>query len=190
MLTRMRHALSRFREDCSGIITVEMIITLPFLFWMIATSFSLYDVHKFKAQRIKATYTVADLLSREMAPVDTTYINNAKDLFDTVTGDNGTNELRMTVVRFDSESNTYSVRWSETRGSGDMTDLVDADVSSAHDTLPKLKGGEELIIVESKATYKPLFLFPGLQKKYPVTTQVFTGIRFAPQLCWVGTSCG
>jgi len=187
---KLKSAIGRFRRETGGTMTVEMVITLPFLFWMITTSFELYEVHRYKAARVKATYTVADMLSREMLPVDDVYVDNAKALYDTVTKDNGENQVRFTVVRYDSGPDTYSVRWSETRGSGAMSPLTNGDVAQAHAELPVLQGGEELIIVESTSTYSPIFEYPGLNNDYTVNTKVFTGIHFAPQLCWDGSSCG
>lgn len=190
LFSRLAAPLARFRDDTRGIMTVEMVITLPFLFWMITTSFELFEVHRYKAARIKATYTVADMLSREMVAVDPLYMDNAKRLFDAVTGDNGSNQVRMSVVRYNSADDTYSVQWSEVRGSGEMSPLTDADVAHAHSEIPILRGGEELIIVESTSTYSPLFGYPGLNKDYRVNTKMFSDIRFAAQLCWYGTSCG
>lgn len=190
MMARLKYALSRFRSATEGVMTVEMVIVLPFLFWMITTTFELYEVHRYKAARIKATYTVADMLSREMLPVNSTYIDAAKSLFDSQTLDHGINQVRMSVVMFNAATDTYSVRWSEVRGDGDMSALTNTDVATAHDELPMLNGGEELIIVESTSIYQPTFVYPGLNNQYTVNTQVFTGIRFASQLCWEGSYCG
>ncbi|QGX99048.1 pilus assembly protein [Roseovarius faecimaris] len=188
---RLTTALERFRKDTSGIMTVEMVITLPFLFWMITTSFELYEVHRYKAARIKATYTVADMLSREMLPVDDAYIDAAKTVFDAVTTDNGTNQVRFSVVRYESSSNTFVVQWSEVRGIGEMSPLSDSQVANAHNELPILQGGEELVIVESTSTYQPTFEYPGLNNSYRVNTKIFTGVRFVSQLCWEsGSACG
>jgi hypothetical protein len=190
MMARIRYALSRFRTATEGIMTVEMVIVLPFLFWMITTTFELYEVHRYKAARVKATYTVADMLSREMLPVNGVYIDSAKAVFDGQTLDRGDNQVRMSVVMFNAATNSYSVRWSEVRGTGPMSALTTAEVASAHDELPILSGGEELIIVESTSVYQPTFLYPGLNNDYTVNTKVFTGIRFASQLCWEGSYCG
>lgn len=188
---RLKSALARFREEASGVMTVEMVVILPGLFWMITTSYELYEVHRYKAARVKATYTVADMLSREMLPVDDAYIDAAKIVFDEVTTDDGSNQVRFTVVHFEGATNTYGVRWSEVRGEGDLNPLTTADVANAHAELPILTGGEELIIVESASTYQPTFEYPGLNNSYTVNTQIFTGIRFSSQLCWAtGSACG
>ncbi len=189
MLNRFKTALARFRRDTDGIMTVEMVITLPFLFWMITTSFELFEVHRYKAARVKATYTVADMLSREMLPVNDAYVDGAKAVYDDVTRDHGENQMRVSVVVYLSGPDQYAVRWSEVRGPGPMTELTSSDVAQAHSELPILQGGEELIIVESTSDYSPIFKYPGLNNEYTVNTQVFTGIRFAPQLCFEGTYC-
>jgi Flp pilus assembly protein TadG len=191
MFTRLKIALSQFRKDTSGIMTVEMVITLPFLFWMITTSFELFEVHRYKSARVKATYTVADMLSREMLPVNDAYMDTAKSVYDSMARDDGINQLRMTVVVYESSTDTYAVRWSETRGTGPMAVMTDAMVANAHAELPILQGGEELIIVESHSVYEPFFKYPGLNNSYSVNSRVFTGIRFASQLCWEENSnCG
>ncbi len=181
---RLHDAYLRFRKGTEGVMAVEMVIMLPALLWMTATSLELYDVHRFKAARIKATYTVADMLSREMIQADTALLNTAKMVFDQQTMDPRETQLRMSVVRYRGATDTYEVVWSHLRGNGPMPPLVTADVANAHDELPVLSGGEELIIVESTSVYQPLFDFPGLNNSYAVNTRVFTGIRFLPQLCF------
>lgn len=181
---RLHDALLRFRKGTEGVIAVEMIIILPALFWMIATSLELYDIHRHKTARVKATYTVADMLSREMIQADTALLNTAKVIFDQQTADNSESQLRMSVVRFRGETETYEVVWSQLRGDGPMAPLLTAEIANAHDELPVLTGGQELIIVESASVYRPLVRFPGVTKSYNVTTRVFSGIRFLPQLCF------
>ncbi len=59
--------------------------------------------------------------------------------------------------------------------------MVDSDVTSAHNTLPIMGDGEEVILVESISTYEPLFDV-GLSDGISIDTRVFTSIRFAPQI--------
>lgn len=190
LFARMKERIGAFREATDGVFTIEMIITLPFLFWMITTSYELYEMHRFKSARIKASYTVSDMLSREMLPVNDAYIDTVKTLFDGYTRDQGDNQIRVSVVSYEAVPDRYVVRWSETRGDGPMAPLTDAEVGTAHNELPVLQGGQELIIVESAAEYEPVLEYPGLRYGATISTQVFTGIRFAPQLCWEGTHCG
>lgn len=190
LLSRARQCLLGFRDATDGIITIEMLITLPFLFWIITTTYELYNVYHFKSERVKATYTVADMLSREMLPVNAVYIDTAKAVFDSQARSEAENQVRMSVIIYEGATETYAVRWSEVRGAGPMAPLTTADVATAHDELPVLDGGEELIIVESNAQYAPVLQYPGLPHDYNITTKLFTGIRFASQLCWEGSFCG
>lgn len=182
---RLRQCLARFRDDIRGTITVEMVICIPVLFWAVTASYEFFEIHRYKSVREKATYTIADMLSREMAPVNDTYIDNTKQLFDLITNDTGANQLRISIVKYDSDENEYHVSWSEVRGSGDMASLTDADIADDHDRLPMMNDGEEIILVESNSAYRPIFRV-GFSSSVGVETRVFTDIRFAPQVVWQG----
>ena len=73
---------------------------LPFLFGLLVLSYEFFNMFCYKSVREKATYTVADMLSRETNVVDATYIDNTKLLFDTMTGYGSDNQIRTSVVRY------------------------------------------------------------------------------------------
>ena len=177
------HRLARrFRGEQDGSVMVETVICLPLLIWGVVASYEFFEVHRYKSAREKATYTVADMLSRESASVNDQYIDNAMTLFDAISNDSGVNQLRVSVVMYDLDEDEYSIWWSETRGTGDMIDLADADVRTAHAVLPILNDGEHLILVESESDYQPTFNV-GLGSEVPIATRIFTKIRFQAQLC-------
>ena len=184
----LKQFLSRFREDSRGTITVEAVITLPLLVWMLAATFEFFEVHRFKSTREKGTYTIADMISRETTELTPAYIDNAQVLFDEISNDKGVNQIRISVVQYDVDADEYKIAWSQVRGTGDLLELQDADVAAAHDTLPTLADGQQVIVVESTADYQPLFTV-GLTNDIEINTRVFTAIRFAPQVCYDG-SCG
>ncbi|MCZ4353331.1 pilus assembly protein [Roseovarius aestuarii] len=175
--------LDSFRSDERGSVTVEAAITLPLLFWAIAASYEFFEIHRYNSARDKATYTIADMFSRELQSVTPTYMNSAKTVFDTIANDNGTNSVRVTIVKYDSDEDEYSVKWSQVRGSADLSPMETSEVSTAHDTLPAMADGEELIIVDSSSTYPPVFDV-GFNDNVVVTTRVMTSPRFAPQINW------
>lgn len=179
----LKQLLTSFRDDERGSFMVESVIAFPLLFWTICATYEFFEVHRYKSVREKATYTVADLLSREQLTVNDTYIDNVKILFDEISNDAGNNQIRVTVVRYDGDDDTYDVEWSEVRGTGRMTVLTDADTATQHARFPVLSNGEEVIVVESVSEYDSLF---GLvfSEKINIDTRVFTSIRFAPQLCF------
>lgn len=189
LLARVKVAWSEYWEDTRGSMMVESVLSLPLLFWVMAATFEFFEVHRYKSVREKATYTVADILSREnsAAGITGTYLDNALVLFNEMSNDDNANQLRVSVIRFNGTDNKYEISWSHTRGTGPLTALTTADVQSAHSSLPILDNGEEIILVESQSHYNPLFDV-GLDD-FVIDTRIFTAIRFSPQLCFEGT-CG
>lgn len=179
--------LRDFRNDERGSFMVESVIALPLLFWTVAATFEFFELHRYKSVREKATYTIADMISREQAAVTDTYMDNVKVLFDIITNDSGTNQLRVSIIRYDAGDDEYDVFWSKVRGTGPMDELVNNDVADSHDTLPVMADGEDVIVVESVSDYDSLFDLV-LSDPFNIETRVFTSIRFAPQICF--DACG
>ena len=184
----MKRVIRRFCGERDGSVMVETVICLPLLVLGLVATWEFYEVHRYKSAREKATYTIADMISREVPGITDTYIDNAMKLFDGITNDDGVNQIRVSVVRYDLAQDEYYIRWSETRGTGSYSDLVDADVESAHATLPLLGDGEDLILVESESDYKPTFKV-GLGNGVTIQTRIFTKPRFNGQVCYEGESC-
>ena len=186
LYARLKVAVTSFWEETRGSIMIESVITLPLLFWCMAATYEFFEVHRYKSAREKATYTIADMISREQANTGVTsiYMDNALTLFNQISNDDGINQLRVSVIRYDDINNKFRISWSQVRGTGSMNALTDADVADAQDELPILDHGEEVILVESKSNYDPLFDV-GLAD-INVETRIFTAVRFAPQVCFEG----
>lgn len=175
--------LTRFRSEERGTVMVEAVITLPLLVWGLGATYEFFEVHRYQSARDKASYTIADMISREMLPITPTYLNNAKTVFDTITNDSGSNSLRVTLVKYDEDEDEYSVKWSEVRGATYLEALETDDVRNAHAKLPQMRDGEELVVVDSLSRYQPMFdVWPG--PNMDVSTNVMTIPRFAPQINW------
>ena len=180
----IKSRLARYRSDERGSAVVEGVIALPILLMALAACFEFFEVHRYQAAREKATFTVADMLSREQAPVNAVYIDNAKTLFDSISDDDGINQIRITVVTYFAGTDTYEVSWSEVRGTGSLPALTNATIAAERATLPVLRDGEEIVLVESESTYYALFTSI-FKRGVKTDTRVFTSLRFAPQLCFV-----
>lgn len=182
-MSRVTSLLRRFCADKSGVVTVEMVITLPLLIWSLAATYDYFEIHRHRAVREKATYTVADMFSREQAPVTSEYIDGARDLFNTMTNDDDPVQIRVTVVTYDEDDDEFSVVWSRVGGSGPLAPLGDADVQSGAVPLPQMIDGQQIVIVNSRSIYNPSFNV-GLSTNMAVETSQFMNLRFAPQLCF------
>ena len=84
-----------FAEDTNGTIMVETVLTLPMMFMGLAGMFEFFEVHRFQSTRDKASYTVADMLSREQSVINDVYMDNVKTLFDEIADDYGVNTIRV-----------------------------------------------------------------------------------------------
>lgn len=184
---RLKSLFSRFREETNGSFMVESVIAIPLLFWTVAATFEFFEVHRYKSVREKATYTIADMISREQSVIDDTYIDNTKVLFDNIVTDQGTNQLRVSIIRYDATNDVYTVFWSEVRGTGPMFALDDQDVATSFDKFPVMSDGEDVIVVESVSNYDSLFDLV-LQDTLRIETRVFTSIRFASQIHFQGVT--
>ena len=183
ILTALKKRLGAFGRREDGTVMVEVVMTLPLLFLALMATHEFFEVHRYNSARDKATYTVSDMLSRELAPVDDTYIDNTMTLFNEIANDSGANQIRVSVVKYDIDDDEYSIVWSEVRGTGDMIALTTAEVMNDHDTLPTMADGEEVILVESESVYQAWFDV-GLRNNLKIETRVITSPRFVPQVVW------
>ena len=183
MFQSLKDRLRRFSRDECGTVMVEVVLTLPILFLGVAVTYEFYEIHRYNSARDKATYTVADMISREMAPVNDTYIDNTKALFDSVSNDSAPTQIRVTVIKYDADQDQYSVAWSAVRGTGNMPVLTTDLVRDRHSELPNMGDGEEIILVESESDYQPVFDV-GFGDGVSVVTRMITSPRFAPQVVW------
>lgn len=187
-MRRLAHILRRLRRDEHGTVAIETVLIAPLLMLGLFFSYEAYGLFRQQSLREKATYTVADILSRETAIVTDTYIDNVKQVFDMMSG-TANSQLRISVVRYRNSPSQgidqFDLRWSEVRGAGPLSPLTDAAVRNAHATFPIMDDGEEIIFVESRGTFvSPVST--GYFDENMLSTRMFVIPRFAPQVCFTG----
>ena len=67
--------LTRFRRDERGSVIAEMVITLPMLIWAYMAMYVYWDAFRMINSVQKASYTISDMVSREMLPLDTNSVS-------------------------------------------------------------------------------------------------------------------
>jgi hypothetical protein len=181
--------LRHFRSDEHGTGTIEAVIILPLLLTGLLFSYEGYEFFRQQSVVEKATYTVADILSRETAVVDDPYVDNVKQVFDMMTVSGSETQLRVTVVRYLQNATAgideFELRWSEVRGTGDFRPLTNEDVRNAHGMFPIMSNGQEVIFVESRGPFEAP-VTTGLFDFRTLRSEMFVSPRFAPQLCFTG----
>ncbi|MGQ3486857.1 TadE/TadG family type IV pilus assembly protein [Roseovarius pacificus] len=185
MFIHLKNRLARFRDATHGTVTVEAVIIVPILFWVVAATAEFFEMYRYKSIREKASYTVVDMISREQSSLSPTYIDNTKTLFDDFTNSDTEDQIRISVVTYNEDDDEYAIVWSQVRGTGPLQELTTDEVKTRHDILPIMGNGEHLIQVESYSKYHPA-LDVGFDKDIPVETRVFTSPRFAEQVKCVG----
>lgn len=180
MVYSYRSLLSRFGRDTRGSVSVEFVLTMPFLFWAFMATYVYFDGYRQSTVNLKAAYTISDLVSRETDGVTDGYIDSMHELLQLITRSDSALRMRISVIRFDAEDDRYYVDWSEGRGYTVM--LNDGNVGDIESRLPVMPDDERVILVETGNTFVPLFNI-GLDD-VELENFVFTRPRFAPQVAW------
>ncbi|MBC2834002.1 TadE/TadG family type IV pilus assembly protein [Paragemmobacter straminiformis] len=185
-----RQRLGGFLSGEGGSAIVEGVVWLPVLLFAWLTVFGFWDVYRERATVQKATFVAADLLSREMVPVDTAYLDGLGRLIDRLSDKNMTVTKRYTLYRRNgSNDSELSVIWSYAPNAGTPRD--GAQLQSIASSLPKIRQGETAILVETSATYAKTLTrpFESLVLGGTMETRVVLRPRFFPTVCLNAVSC-
>jgi hypothetical protein len=185
MIGAMRSALHAFRRDERGSFTVEAVVIFPLLVWAYTAMFVFWDAYKAENLAMKGAYTIADMISREVQPIDADYVEGLNSIFGFLSGLDPTNEIRVSVVRMVSGPGgvpELSLRWSYGTSS-ELPALT--DIAVIEDRVPILALGDELIVIEAIVGWEPAFN-TGLPAR-DLYEMVITKPRYAPQVLWDGT---
>lgn len=178
---KLKKALGRdFARDEKGSASIEMIIMIPLIFFVVLSIFTLFDAFRQYSMHQKAAYTLGDMISRETLPIDNDYLDGAHALFNTLTRDPQDSTVRVSIVRYDSQNNIIKLDWSQTRGYA--TPLSNQTVRNWTTKLPAMVHNERMIVVETFANYAPPFA-TGLEQR-EIVNFIFTRPRYAPQVLW------
>lgn len=180
--TKVLRHLRSFAQDTKGNVTIEVLIWLPFVLFLLAATFSLHDAFRYKAMNTKAAYTISDAISRQTDPIDNAYLDGMVELLDFLVRPGGDSSLRVTLVRYNKKKSKYVREWSKTRG--DFDALRTKDLKAMEDQLPTMLHNERVIVVETETYYDPPFAIPGLTGAGLFYNYGFTRPRFAPKIVW------
>ncbi|WP_370284028.1 TadE/TadG family type IV pilus assembly protein [Pseudooceanicola sp.] len=183
LASRIGARLSRFRAETSGNVAIEALILLPLLFWAYLAMFSYFDMLRQQSLNQKASFTVADMLSRETLEINDQYVTNAHDLFKSMIRSDSSTAMRISVLKWNAPSNRFDVMWSEARGPATAMNAGQANGMTAK--LPLMPSGEEVILVETWTTYAIPFKI-GMDD-FEMNTFTFVRPRFTSQLKWENT---
>ncbi|MCG6883109.1 MAG: hypothetical protein LJE62_05060 [Silicimonas sp.] len=176
-----------FSRSEEGSLSIETVFAVPILAWAMTATFVFFDAFKTQNVSQKATYTIADMISREEAPVDADYMAAMYELYDYLSGTSGENAIRISVVEMTEDPDTLerslALVWSHGINVAEYQNL-----DMIEDRIPNIAPGEQLVVVESEQEWTPAFGV-GLAS-YRFGEIALARPRFAPQICWVdATGC-
>lgn len=166
MLHNLCHILSvpfwRFYRDEKALMSVELILMLPLLFWGFSVSYVYFDVFRAKSLATKGNYAISDLLSRETNTVDASYIDGMASLYAYLTAKSGGSDsvIRATVVtcidKCDQPDRDLQPVWSY--ATDGRPALTEDDIHGDYDShIPLMALGETVIVMETTMHYTPKF---------------------------------
>jgi Flp pilus assembly protein TadG len=181
---KLPNPFKRFLSQEAGGLSVETVIIFPLLLWAYAAMFIFWDAYKAQNVNLKATYTVADMISRAEAPMTPDYLDGANDVYQFLVRSQDGNDTRVSVVEYNTDpsdptgvNSIMRLRWSYATG----THTRHADIVPLANRIPSLPVGSELIVVETTMTWIPPFNFSliptGLDTRQ-MQNLVFTSPRF------------
>ncbi len=192
-MTRPR--LAAFARGEGAGLTVETVIVFPFLLWALAALYVFWDAYRADTASLRATYTVADLISRGGSRLDQPYLDAMRGMLDALAaggraggaGRDGPASLRMSVVRnpTPAEEPDEDALWLEwSRESGDVA-RVDA-IAEIRAHVPALAEGDRVVVIETLVPWSPLVEL-GLPARRLANVAV-TRPRFGGRVCWESCS--
>jgi len=183
MIRRIKQLLRRFRRDEGGTITIEAVIMFPTLFVSCLATYVFFDAFRAQSVNLKAAYTISDALSREDRYITGTYLTNLWRMHGFLTHSNRDTKLRVSVIAWDQDEDTYYVCWSQNRG--EAGNLVNSELKAwaEAERIPVLPPNEGVLLVQTWVTHEPIFSI-GRNFSLEFEDFVVTSPRFAPQVMW------
>ncbi|MCF2871912.1 hypothetical protein L0664_12610 [Octadecabacter sp. G9-8] len=183
MLTYLKTKLRRFRREEDGSIIAEAVIMLPTLFAAVLATFVFFDAYRNQAINLKANYTISDAFSRESDMINNTYMINSWTLHRFLTSSPNLTRLRVSVIQYTTEDDTYRVVWSRAKGGGSDVDWGElSEIGIDRDEIPVMPDLERLIVVQTSVDYVPKFTI-GLGD-FTFEDMIFTRPRIGQGLCY------
>ncbi len=187
----MRQVLNRikaFGREERGSIVLETVVMLPLLIWALLAMVVYWDAFRAVNRLDKATYALADTLSRQQAPVATITVDRWDDFVQYMMNNQHTAQVRVTSYRWVPANNRFEVLWSRSPGNL-RPQLTTATIQPLAVRLPIMAASEYGILTETWVAYEPPLSVPFMSavQVENMTLQKFTPTptRFSP-LCIVG----
>ncbi len=146
-------AFRDFLRDTRAAVALETVLMTPILVWAYVASFVFFDAYRVYNTSVKATYMVADMLSRQTNMVYGHDIEGMANVIDNII--RGAGDIQMRATQIGMVSDDYQVDWSY--GVNGAARIFDSNIDSIRDRLPIMPNGERIVLVETFVAYETPF---------------------------------
>lgn len=189
----LRSLFRRFGRDESGTLMAEAVIVLPVLLWAYLALFVYWDAYRSLNTMQKASYTLSDMITREMLPVNQTYVNGMKSVMEYLIDDDQNVNLRVSSVTYSGVNQRFEIHWSATTSTtmpalttATLQTLINAG-TTANVRMPAMSDGDYVVLIETSVAYHPAFnvgLADSTEQQFIVTRP-----RFVPCIAFGTIAC-
>jgi len=148
--------LRSFAKDESGSVVTETVIIFPLLIWAYIALFVYWDAYRTENTAVKASYTIADQITRQVMDITPAYITGLQKTFQYLVDNDLDSTIVVSSVAWYGATQKYDVLYSEARGPGAVR-MTDALLQTYLDALPNMSDGDTVIVVQTTTRYVPLF---------------------------------
>jgi Flp pilus assembly protein TadG len=183
MLRAITSSIRRFRQSETGSFTTEAVIIFPLLVWSYTAMFVFWDAFKTQNVNLKASYTIADMISREQQQINQAYLDGALSIYAFLSSTTENHRVRVSVVKntVDPMGNeSLTLEWSQVSG---KNVLAYTDINQVSNIIPLMAGNDTVIVVTTFSDWSPLFNVVGMAPMTLTETTV-TAPRFIPGIEW------
>jgi Flp pilus assembly protein TadG len=182
VLRSLARHLSRFRRSEDGYVVVEAVLIVPFLLWGYLALYTYWDTYRAMTLSQKASYTIADMISREQAPVNAAYITGMRSTMNYMMGNGLTASLRVSSVVYTAADDRMAIEWSRSTNNASYPPLNNGTLQALVDRIPDMSDGDTIVLVESWTPYDPS-LEVGIPDQL-FAEFIVTRPRFAPRIIY------
>ncbi len=185
-IRRLESLLRRLRRDERGIAAFETILLMPILMWGYVAMFVMFDAYKVQTDGLRVTYSVADAMSRELDPINQSYLDSMVRVSNFMTRSPQGITQRVSIVCFSDTLDQYRIAWSKTTGPNAASYAAHqhVDIDQLSDQLPSMPSGDQAILIETFMKYRPLWNIGISEMTFDYF--VVTRPRFTNQVRWDG----
>lgn len=154
-MRKFREFGKRFTADDRGATAVEGVFASIFLIWWYISAIQFFDALRNKNSNQKATFAIADLLSRETGVLTASNIEGLNTMFNYLAYSKQASRLRVTSLNWDANSETYQIIWS--KASGGNSAMTNGELVQLNGLIPKISTGKTVMLLETRVFYEPRF---------------------------------